>query len=498
MALLNRLSNGLQPAEDITEEEINYGLKSLLRSGLATQAFVTFTGGPFVVAFALTLGASNFAIGLLAAIPPLAQLLQIPSVYLLEKMRNRRFLSVVSTALTRLLWIPIAALSLIASPKLALMLLIFFMGAQSALGALSGASWNSWMRDLVPQEQLGRFFSYRMMVSAGFGALLSLFAGFFVENWTDIIRPLNVYSFLFFVAVIPGMLAVYYLSRVPEPRMPPRIEHPFPKLLAQPFRETNFRALIVFLGIWNFAINLAAPFFTVQMLKELHLPISLVIVFGTISQVANLFALRKWGRLSDKFSNKTILQVASPVFLACMVLWTFTRPPQEYPSTYIMLTVIHILMGIATAGITLASSNIGLKLAPRGHAASYMGALGATNALAAGLAPIIGGRFADFFNVSNLTLTLDWHSRHTRPVSFHPLGLQGWDFFFLFAFLIGLFSLRWLASIKETGEVEEEIVLQEIITQIRREMRNLSTIGGLRRLINFPTGFVNEFRKSFW
>jgi hypothetical protein len=69
MALMDRLSNGLQPAEEITEEEINFGLKSLLRSGLATQAFVTFTGGPFVVAFALTLGASNFAIGLLAAFP---------------------------------------------------------------------------------------------------------------------------------------------------------------------------------------------------------------------------------------------------------------------------------------------------------------------------------------------------------------------------------------------------------------------------------------------
>jgi hypothetical protein len=38
-------------------------------------------------------------------------------------------------------------------------------------------------------------------------------------------------------------------------------------LLVAPLREVNFRCLIVFLSSWNFAANLAAPFFTVYMLK---------------------------------------------------------------------------------------------------------------------------------------------------------------------------------------------------------------------------------------
>ena len=36
-------------------------------------------------------------------------------------------------------------------------------------------------------------------------------------------------------------------------------------LLTTPLRDSNFRHLVLFLSSWNFAVNLAAPFFTVYM-----------------------------------------------------------------------------------------------------------------------------------------------------------------------------------------------------------------------------------------
>jgi len=68
--------------DTLTEEEVQSGLRAVIRDGLASQAMVTFTGGAFLVAFALKLGAPNLMIGLLAAIPPLMQLVQIASIYL--------------------------------------------------------------------------------------------------------------------------------------------------------------------------------------------------------------------------------------------------------------------------------------------------------------------------------------------------------------------------------------------------------------------------------
>ena len=76
--------------DTLTQDEIQSGLKTAIKDGMASTSMATLTGGAFMVAFALKLGASNLLIGLLAAIPPLVQLIQIPSIYLVENLRNRR------------------------------------------------------------------------------------------------------------------------------------------------------------------------------------------------------------------------------------------------------------------------------------------------------------------------------------------------------------------------------------------------------------------------
>jgi len=53
--------------ETLTEEEVQSGLRAVIKDGMASTAMATLTGGPFLVAFALKLGASNLVIGLLAA-----------------------------------------------------------------------------------------------------------------------------------------------------------------------------------------------------------------------------------------------------------------------------------------------------------------------------------------------------------------------------------------------------------------------------------------------
>jgi MFS family permease len=78
--------------------------------------------------------------------------------------------------------------------------------------------------------------------------------------------------------------------------------------------------------------------------------------------------------------------------------------PEKYVLTMPLLIIIHIFMGISTAGVTLASGNIGLKLAPKGQATSYLAANSLVNSVSAGVAPILGGSFVDFFNGLQLDL----------------------------------------------------------------------------------------------
>jgi len=252
--------------ETLTPEEVQAGLKAVINSGLATRAMSTFTGGAFLVAFALKLGASNYVIGILAAIPALAQLLQIPSIYLVEKIRNRRVVAVVASGSDRVFWLLIAAIPFVESHGAGLIILIIAIMFHSSLSAVVNCSWNSWMRDLVPQAQLGSFFSKRMRAMTGLGIVLSLIGGLYIDYWKKLFpaNELYAYSFMFMTGFLVGMIGVYFMATIPEPPMvPPGERENFFKVLTLPFKDVNFRELIMFLGSWNFAINLAAPFFTV-------------------------------------------------------------------------------------------------------------------------------------------------------------------------------------------------------------------------------------------
>jgi len=481
--------------ETLNENQIQSALKFIIRDGVASQAMGILTGGAFLIAFAVKLGASNFVIGLLAAIGPLSQLLQLPSIFLVEKIRNRRLITVVAAGLSRLCWLIIALSPFIFPAKIAIAVLLILLIAVSAFGAVSGCSWNSWMRDLIPENIMGSFFSKRMRIATGVGIALSILAAVYLDFWKKQFadQELAGYSILFLFGFAAGIIGLLFLAKTPETKMPQILEkQKILKLLSQPFRDENFRKLIAFMCSWNFAVNLAGPFFMVYMLKRLGLSMSFIIGLSIVSQVFNFLFLKLWGRFTDRFSNKSVLAISGPLFILSILAWTFTTMPEKYFLTIPLLVVIHVVMGLSSAGVSLASGNISLKLAPKGQATAYLAANTIANSIAAGIAPILGGKFADFFSGRQL----EWTLKYTSPSGefvLPTLNLQQWDFFFAFAFLVGLYALHRLAMVKEQGEVEERIVAQELFSEVRTQVRTLSSIEGLRQMVSFPFAIISSF-----
>jgi MFS family permease len=486
----------IEADERLTESDIQKGLKNVIRDGIATQAMVTLTCGVFLVTFAIELGASNAVIGLLAALPPLLQFVQIPSVYLVEKYKNRRVMTVLASLANKSMLLLVGCIPLVIPPDLRIPVLIAAIALRSLFVSIGACSWHSWMRDLVPRDEIGSFFSERMRLSKIVDVPLALLVGVYLDHWKKAFaNELHAYTLLYFTGFFIGLLGVYYIYATPEPRIRAQSPVPFIRLLQKPFKETNFKNLIGFMASWSFAVNLAAPFFTVYMLKRLGLDLSLIVGLTVLSQVVNIAFLRIWGDISDRFSHKSVLRVSGPLFIMGILAWTFTTFPEKHVLTLPLLVVIHIVLGMSTAGVTLASSTIGLKLAPRGEATVYLAAISLINSLSAGIAPILGGLCADFFAQRELALTLTWLSPQ-REIAFQTLNLQQWDFFFFLAFVIGLYSIHRLSMVRESGEVKEKIVINELISEMRRGMKNLSSVAGLNSIVLFPFSLIQTIYKN--
>ncbi|MBN2100099.1 MAG: MFS transporter [Dehalococcoidia bacterium] len=491
-----------RPVPTMSERDASSGLRWLLREGMASLGLGSITTSGFMAAFALILGANNLQIGILAAIPFLTQPLQMAAIPLVERVRKRKLIAVAAWLPAQLLWVPIALIPVFLDVPgaAAISVLLILMAARGILTAVCNCAWNSWTKDLVPQSVLGRVFAKRQTLAAIAAMVFGLSAAFFIDYWrhshvTSQSEAMGYMYPLLIGALTLGLASPLFMSFMPEPLMQP-LAGPQPSLtskIASPFRDANYRRLIRFLFFWGIAINLATPFFAVYMLQRLGLPVSLVIGFSVISQAVNIVFFGFWGRLADKFSNKTVLSLSVSLYLLVILGWVFTTMPERYFFTIPLLVILHILAGIAASGVGLTTGTIGLKLAPQGQATSYLAASALAWNLGAGLGPLLGGYFADYFSVRELGVNLTWMDP-TRSFDFAALHLTGFDFLFGIAFILGLMTLAFLSSLREEGEVGREVVLESLFAPMRSLSRPMSSVPVLHSLGQFPYGHLIRSR----
>jgi MFS family permease len=466
----------LAPKEtQLTDEEVRKGLRMVIGDGLTTEAMTVLTGGTFLTAMALLLGASNLEIGVLAGLPTFTNIFQLLSIWLVGKLRNRRLVAVGCALLARvpLLVIGFFVLAGSASIHLLMSLLFFYY----FFGSIAGPSWNSWIKDLVPESVLGTYFARRIRLSQILNVALSLVLALLL----DLVKKqfagfeLIAYAMMFLAGGAVGISGAFILSRAPEP-LSEMSETRFFGLLRQPLRNRNFSRLLLFNAAWVFSLNLATPFFTVYMIKTLNLPLSYIIVLSSIGLLSSIFTIRIWGDWADRFSNKTIIAVGGPLYILCIVGWCFVGIYTELYANLILLVLIHIGSGISTAGINLSLANIGLKLAPREDAIVYLSTQNIIMAFFSSVAPLLGGVLADYFTSRHLSVTAQYTSPHFHKV-FRLLVLHEWNFLFLIGALLALVSLQLLIAVQEKGEVDKDKVVRLVRHSIRSNLKETFLIG---------------------
>jgi MFS family permease len=487
---------GLAPQADVTEPERERGLRLLIVEAAFSSGTGALTSGVILTAFALHLGASNLWIGILASAPFLTQLLQLPAILLVEQVRARKRIAVMTSLVGRSMLLVIAVTAFFSGPA-ALLVLLSAQYLLCGLSALGSCAWNAWLRDLAPEHRLGAVFARRTGWTAGISLVAGLAAALILEQTPQgsFARSLA-FAGMFVAGCIGGLISARIVGQMPEPLMPPRSERlSLIELLKAPLSDTNFRRLLGFILSWQFAINLATPFFTVFIVRQLGFDVSLVMVLSALSQLANLLALRMWGSLSDRFSNKSVLLVCAPAYILGIVAMIGASQSGSVSFVVTWLSVLHLLMGASVAGVTLASTNIALKLSPKRSATAYVATSAMAIALAAGIAPIIGGLLADFFASRRLELLLRWTSPHGELML--PLRFSHWDFYFLLAGAFGIYAMHRLSLIAEQGEIERGEMVGEVMAHARRTIRNVSSVAGLRAATILPISLLRDARVRF-
>lgn len=323
----------LKPSPTLSEREVQRSLRLMRWDSIFAGALFSLGSGGFMAAYALALGANNLQVGLLAALPPISQVIQLPAILAIERFRVRKAIGLPAWFLAQLMWLPIGAVPFLletpgAPAVAAVMGLLALRGLFTPVWVAASVNW---MRDLVPLQLLGRYYSRRLALVTLAMAVTGLGGSFFVRWWQSWAAPedaIFAYSFLLVGGwAVLGVAGPLLVSRAKEPLMPSALQsgRSTMSILLEPFRDANFFRLIRFLVIWNFALNMAVPFFAVYMLTRLDLSLPVVIGFAILSQVTNVLFVRVWGAMADRTGSKTVLSLSASLYLLVIIGWVF--PP---------------------------------------------------------------------------------------------------------------------------------------------------------------------------
>ncbi len=327
---------------------VKKNLKYSTIDGSASASSIGFSSS-YLSPYAIFLGASNEQIGLLTAIPELSgRLSELFSSNIIEYFKNRKKVISIFKILQMLMWIPIFLVFL--TPQHAVWLLILFYSVEMISGLVVAPIWNSLMGDIVPDKIKGTYFGRRNRI-IDFSLLTSmLIAGLLLNHFAN----LNlIYSFglIFLISIVGKFVSLIFLNKMHEPDYYVDEKSKFSFIdFIKKMKSTNYGIFVMYFSLLTFSAQIAAPFFSVYMLRQLKFDYLTYTLISTSSVVASFLTFPIWGKHSDRFGNFKVIALTGMLTSLIPLLWLFS-----INSIYLMF--VNAFAGFVWAGFNLASFN---------------------------------------------------------------------------------------------------------------------------------------------
>lgn len=426
-------------------------MKISIVEGAFAQIYMSLSGpgSVFVTRFAVLLNASPLHFGLLSAIGQLSQVFQPVGALITRPMTSRKGMVLLFAMTGRLLTLLLGILPFWLSGfnAMAVFLGLFFIS--TTLQAIAGNAWVAWISDSVPLRFRGRFFSLRSRYLLTIGLLTGLLAGLYID-WFDTGNSIPVPDFLvkpvsnsagnsnlavgfltlFSVATVIGITGIGILKYQPEIRKQVETDS-IHSMITLPFKDKNFRRLLLFTTWWMLAIGTGAPFWQPFMIQKLKMSLIAIQFYGVISTMASLLVLKLWGQFIDRFGNKTAMGIALVMGGINPMIWVAASP-----SKYWLVYCEAVTSGIMWAGAGLVAVNFVLALAPTNRRQMYSGIHGAVSGLAMMVTMVLSGYLLPYLPSS--------HAGRFAPeqILFALTGLLRWS---------ALIPLLWIEDVRSPG-----------------------------------------------
>ncbi|MBX5480515.1 MAG: MFS transporter [Myxococcaceae bacterium] len=373
----------------IQAKPLRRSLRICLIEGIFAEVVTACAGGAVLTGWALHLGCKALVIGLIASLPQIAQLVQLPAAWTTALLGHRRA-CLWLVGLSRQALLPMIALPFLPVPDPVKQALLVTVALSSAvLGVLGNNAWVAWMGELVPRRIRGRYFGRRTGLCMLGGAVASAAAGAVLDHAHGRDRVGLTLAGLALVACAAGAVTTWLMRQQHDPAAgAPRAPFDLRQAL-RPFGDPSAQGLLRYQLVWNFAVGLAGSFFSLHMLKNLGMGFTLVAIYGAATAALRMVTAPLWGRLIDRFGARPVLVFCSFSVSVIPLFWLLPTRSVLWP-----VALDALFSGPLWGGHGLAVFALPLAIAPRDGRPWYLAAFAAVGGITFSVATVLAGALA--------------------------------------------------------------------------------------------------------
>ncbi len=341
------------------------------------------------------LRASATIIGVLLAIPPAMQLLQLAIAGAIDRIGYKPF-ALLGWAWRMGMVLALAALALtkdwlleqgVPSGALVAAVLVLLL-AFNALRIISNAAFMPWYSVLIPDHQRGRFLA-RENAAGAIGGILTAGTAWAIFAW----NPPGVYGLLFAIAALFGVMAMSFVERIPAVPAPPRPATGEPPAL-RAILSRPYVAQLSFNVLWALALS-GSGVCWVGVLRDIgHAPAAMPALMPAVGAFAALALMPVVGPVVDRTGSRPALAVGCLITALHLVMWgllTVGILPFGWPA----LILIQTFAAVGGALFALSSVRLLMGIIPVEHRARGFALQGVVTGAAGALFPILWGLLHD-------------------------------------------------------------------------------------------------------
>lgn len=267
---------------------------------------------------------------------------------MVEILKDRRKILVVTAFIHAILWIPLLLIPYVSPEKK--YLIIIYVSLQTVVAELMSPVWNSLMGNIVPVFERGRFFAFRNKIVGIVTFISAIIAGSILSYFS----PKNLFigfAILFGIAFISRSFSAIFRSMLHNPSVQYQDGEKFSIIdFVKRMDKTNYGRFVTYIALFKFSVHIASPFFAVYMLRDLKFSYLQFTTLVAFELVASFIAVGAWGKLIDKKGTKIVLYVTGMLTPLIPLFWLFS-------GNFYYLIFIQMFSGASWAGFNLSSSN---------------------------------------------------------------------------------------------------------------------------------------------